>query len=508
LFWLPKIEIWKKESMNTFVKRMLLFCAVTVCLAVIGWLIATGGCSDPTADSVDAGGGAAKQVADIKIDSTDVEIVLDGKNTDIQWTGSNSAGQKPSGFFYELSGKAIVDSATDQLKSLEITIDMNGVKAMAESLTKKLKYKGFFEVDKYPESKFVSTSVSHEARPGDPAGTNCVVEGNFQLRDVTQSITIPVEVVKEGDAYKIQSQFKLNRRDYGVVYANAAGDKLIRDNVLLSIDIDSLVEDAVDAKPAADVAKVAADQPQGDYTETINETLVEFEMVLVPGDEGKNIAPFYIGKTEVTWDEFDYWALCKGMPAKESIEEISNQLRPSAPHDLGKVYRGWGRDGQPVVGVSRLSAELYCKWLSEQTGKTYRLPTPDEWDRAFEMGGDDLSATLESDELEKRAWFDENALAVDDEGFDQERAMPVGQLSPNELGIHDMLGNASEWVGGTGDEHIVRGGHFKMSSDELKGSHKEAEDQDIWNKDYPQEPKSKWWYVNADFVGFRVVCEP
>ena len=35
----------------------------------------------------------------------------------------------------------------------------------------------------------------------------------------------------------------------------------------------------------------------------------------------------------------------------------------------------------------------------------------------------------------------------------------------------------------------------------------EEEDQNVWNKDYPQDPKSKWWYVNADYVGFRVVCE-
>ena len=71
-----------------------------------------------------------------------------------------------------------------------------------------------------------------------------------------------------------------------------------------------------------------------------------------------------------------------------------------------------------------------------------------------------------------------------------------------------MLGNVAEWVAETGDEQVVRGGHFKLPAEELIGAHQEVENQNIWNKDYPQDPKSKWWYVNADYVGFRVVCEP
>ena len=380
---------------------------------------------------------------------------------------------------------------------------MNGVKAMADSLTKKLKHKGFFEVDKFPEARFVSTSIRHEARPGDPSGTNCVVEGNFQLRDVTQSITIPMQFSEAEAGLKLASEFKINRKDYGVVYSDAMGDRLIRDEVVIEISVDSTSAEKAEPAPSA---KAPVDQPLANFTEKITATLEEFDMVLVPGDEDKGVKPFYIGKTEVTWNEFDFWALCKNMPDKESINEISRQLRPSSPHDLEKIYRGWGRDNQPVVGVSRLSAELYCKWLSAQTGRTYRLPTPAEWDRAFELGGGDLDETSDSDTLLKSAWFDENGVSTDDEGFDFERAMPVGTLAPNKLGIHDMLGNAAEWV--SGDELVVRGGHFKLSADELTGSHREVEDQDVWNKDYPQDPKSKWWYVNADHVGFRVVCEP
>lgn len=477
------------------------------------WYLLTDGFADPTQDIVDAGSGDAKVVEVSDLRAGETEVTLSGDNTDIKWTGSNSIGQTPTGFFYKLAGSAVVNPETKELTKFEVLIDMNGVKAMASALTKKLKHKGFFEVDKFPTAKFVSTSISQEVLPSYPAGTTCVVEGNFQLRDVTKSIKIPMECSVDGGSVKLKSAFKISRKEYGVIYSDSTGDRLIRDSVLIEIEVDSLraSEPANLVNSATPAAKTNSNQeraqPLENFTETIAATLVEFDMVLVPGDQENEVEPFCIGKNEVTWDEFDYWALCKNMSDKNSINEISQQLRPSAPHDISKVYRGWGRENQPVVGISKLSAQLYCKWLSEQTGKKYRLPTAQEWDLAFRLGGGKLEETKSAEELLKQAWFIDNALSTDDEGFDFERAMPVGKLSPNKLGIHDMLGNASEWVETEDDKNIVRGGHFKLSADELTGSHAEVEDQNIWNKDYPQDPKSKWWYVNADYVGFRVVCE-
>lgn len=246
--------------------------------------------------------------------------------------------------------------------------------------------------------------------------------------------------------------------------------------------------------------------PKKKYTETIPETLVEFEMILLPGDDSNGIKPFYLGQNEVTWDEFDYWALCSDIKEKKAILEREKKLRPSPPHNLEAIYRNWGREGQPVVGVSRLSAERYCDWLTEQTGKKYRLPTAAEWDYAFEAGGGVLDKLIETDELEQIAWFEGNTL--DMEKTFTNRAMGVGMLTPNQSGIHDMLGNVAEWVTDTGDENVARGGHFLTPASELMGNHREVEDQAVWNKNYPQGNKSIWWYVDADYVGFRLVCEP
>lgn len=485
-------------------RKILLVLAIVVGLVIAGWLVATNGCSDPTANVTDAGAGNAKEVVELESREGDLVFQLDGNNTDIKWTGSNSAGQTPTGYFYELSGSATFHGEKKVLRGIELNIDMDGVKAMNNSLTEKLKHKGFFEVDKFPQSKFVSTGIQKVNDPNSYEGANWLVEGNFQLRDVTKSIKIPLNIELTEDSLKIESKFKLNRKEFGVVYSDAAGDLLIRDDVLIELGIDTSI--STDLTPETGV--VENNQPLENFTETIKPTLVEFDMILVPGDESKGIKPFWIGKTEVTWEEFDYWALCKNMSDKDAINEISQLLRPSAPHNLEKVYRGWGRENQPVVGVSRKSAELYCQWLSRQTGKRYRLPTAEEWNRAFELGGGDLEELSTSAELQKFAWFADNALATDDEGFDIERAMPVGALEPNGLGIHDMLGNAAEWVTGTGDTKVVRGGHFKLSASQLSGAFREEENQSEWNRDYPQDPKSIWWYVNADYVGFRVVCEP
>lgn len=253
---------------------------------------------------------------------------------------------------------------------------------------------------------------------------------------------------------------------------------------------------------AADKAVVASKPLEKTFTEKIPPTLVEFEMVLVEGE--KDAKPFYIGKHEVTWDEYAYWALCKDIREKKAILEREKLLRPSAPHDSEGIYRGWGAGKQPVVGVSRLSAELYCAWLSKETGKKYRLPTAEEWERAFVAGGGKLDEPLEKSVLKESAWYVGNTLS--EETFDN-RAMPVGKKTPNAIGVHDMLGNVAEWVSGDEETKVVRGGSFITKAENLTGSLQEIENQDVWNKNYPQQPKSIWWYVDADYVGFRLVCE-
>lgn len=101
---------------------------------------------------------------------------------------------------------------------------------------------------------------------------------------------------------------------------------------------------------------------------------------------------------------------------------------------------GWGRGDRPVIHVSRPDAEQYVAWLSEVTGHTYRLPSEVEWEYAARAG-----TTTD------RWWGDElgSGRAVCDgcgSEWDDESTAPVGSLPPNPFGLHDTLGNVSEWV--------------------------------------------------------------
>jgi len=469
-------------------------------LLLTGLLIVSGlmlylGSRDHTDGAVGTNAQSAKQATEVAVATTDRMIEFDGESSDVKWSCANKLGQIQVGYLYKLDGRALLDDAQD-LKQLEVELDVTQMMANAASLSKKLQGPGFFQTATYPTSRFISTAISNTPREGDPVGTTHVVEANFQLRDVTKSITIPVSVSNEAGRFSLSSTFKLNRKDYGIVHPVALEDLGIHDEVLLNLDIQ--VE--TDAATASGNHPTTATSERVDlgprFTEEIPTTLAQFEMIRVPGDRDKGIADFYLGKCEISWEAFDYWALCQDLSEKQAVLARNKLLRPSAPHDLEAIYRNWGRKDQPVVGVSQKSAGLYCQWLSEQTGKPYRLPTSAEWTHAFQLGGE-----AKLPEKEKNAWFLDNTL--DDDGF-YNRAMKVGTREPNRLGIHDMLGNASEWVS---DQPVVRGGNFLTSGEDLAGPHWEAEDQNSWNANYPQLPKSIWWYKDADYVGFRVVCE-
>ncbi|HCK42770.1 MAG TPA: hypothetical protein DHW22_14180 [Planctomycetaceae bacterium] len=463
-------------------------------IVVVG-LVWWNGSRDFTGGAVGTDAKSAKKVSAVITDKTDQIVEFNGDSCEVKWSCANALGQVQVGYFYKLNGKAILDSSK-QLKHINVEFDVTQMMANASSLSKKLQGPGFFQTELYPTSAFISTSISKSPRNDDPEGTTHVIEANFQLRDVTKSITIPVACEFSNDQFSLSSTFKLNRLDYGIVHPVSLEDNGIHENVLLNLDIRVDVSSRIAGKNGRENAAIAGVDLGEKFTEEIPATLAQFEMIRVPGEASKGIQDFYLSKCEIRWEAFDYWALCQDLSEKQAVLARNRLLRPSAPHDLEAIYRSWGRKDQPVIGVSQKSAQLYCQWLSEQTGKPYRLPTTAEWMHAFELGGEQKIS-----EKTKIAWYLDNSL--DDEGF-YNRAMKVGTRAPNLLGLHDMLGNASEWVS---DQQVVRGGNFLTAADDLTGDHLESEDQSIWNANYPQLPKSIWWYKDADYVGFRVLCE-
>ena len=288
---------------------------------------------------------------------------------------------------------------------------------------------------------------------------------------------------------------------------------------------------------------VRAEEPvrPANYTETIPGSDVRFAMIAIPGgtftmgspenekgrgkDEGPRrrveIRPFWMGKTEVTWDEYNEFRKGGFVSNRTNAEALAKDVdavtRPTPPYP--DETRGFGREGYPAIGISHHAAMEYCYWLSRKTGKTYRLPTEAEWEYACRAGaetayffGDDPK------ELGRYAWYGENS---------DEQTRPVGRKAANPWGLLDMTGNAAEWCidryaadayskcppdrtpvgpvllpGAALYPHVARGGSWADRAEACRSAARRGSDP-TWNQMDPD--GSIWWVWDADFVGFRVV---
>ena len=235
------------------------------------------------------------------------------------------------------------------------------------------------------------------------------------------------------------------------------------------------------------------------YTETIPGTLVKFDMVPVPagrvtvGGAEVAVAPFWIGRTEVLWDAYDVWVFGMDQGGQVATGKGEDAVsRPSKPYLL--PGQDFGHAGRPAIALSFHGAQQFARWLSDKTGKKYRLPTEAEWEHACRAGQAEPSGAA----LEEHAWFWDNA---------DEKTRAPGTRKPNAFGLVDMLGNVAEWVPGSDGEPVIKGGSWDDEAEDVTCSARKAQTPD-WNMTDPQLPKSRWWLPDAPFLGFRLVREP
>jgi formylglycine-generating enzyme required for sulfatase activity len=291
-------------------------------------------------------------------------------------------------------------------------------------------------------------------------------------------------------------------------------------------------------------AKTEAEMKE--YAETLPSSDTKFDMVPIKGgkfkmgspatekgrkdDEGPQVEvalePFWMGKCEVTWDEYESWAyeLDKQRRRVRQVtptewDNIADAVAyPTKPYS--DMTFGMGKDRRPAVCMTQYGAQMYCKWLCGKTGRYYRLPTEAEWEYACRAGtttaysfGDDPS------KLKEYAVYAENS---------NEKYAKVGTKKPNPWGLYDMHGNVAEWVL---DQYVpdaykkangatlscpwckptkeypcaVRGGCWDDDKAEaLRSAARRGSSKD-WKQQDPQIPQSIWYMTDAQFIGFRVV---
>jgi len=211
-------------------------------------------------------------------------------------------------------------------------------------------------------------------------------------------------------------------------------------------------------------------------------------------EKAAEVKPIWISRTETTWDLYEIYYMGKDLPEKEAMKQIAEKTRPSKPYE--NPERGWGKNGSPIGSIHLIEAKRFCAWMETQVpGKKFRLPTEAEWEYACLAGGAPVKPSAKT--LEEVAWFSNNA---------EEKTHPVAEKKPNAWGLYDTLGNVAEWVIREDGVGVVAGGSFLDEAEDVSSSAREVY-KTKWQKNDPQEPKSKSWLSNGEFAGVRLVME-
>jgi formylglycine-generating enzyme required for sulfatase activity len=173
--------------------------------------------------------------------------------------------------------------------------------------------------------------------------------------------------------------------------------------------------------------------------------------------------PFALAKFDVTHGEFAAFAHTTGFtPRAGCLTVIGNNWVPQPR--AGWEDPGYPQtDNDPVVCMNMLEINAYLRWLSNTTGKNYRLPSEAEWEYAERAGS--TTAFYWGDEA-KDACAHEN---VGDEAYGQKYAVsapipcndgysdiaPVGSFKPNAFGLYDMAGNVFDQLADCWNENYV-----------------------------------------------------
>lgn len=150
----------------------------------------------------------------------------------VEFTGSKVTGKHDGGFKTFTGTVDLVNKKPEESK-VSVDIDASSIFTEDENLTGHLKSADFFDVEKFPKAGFVSTKIVPDVAKG---AENYTVTGDFTLHGQTKSITFPAKITVGDVDVAVESEFSINRKDFGIVYAGKTDD-LIRDDVVIRLNL-------------------------------------------------------------------------------------------------------------------------------------------------------------------------------------------------------------------------------------------------------------------------------
>ena len=207
------------------------------------------------------------------------------------------------------------------------------------------------------------------------------------------------------------------------------------------------------------------DRSGGSYEDLIGESRDEFPVHKV------TLSPFRMGTTEVTNAQFELF-----FPEHRALRGIEG-------FSTG--------DDDAVVNVSWHQAMLFCRMLSESTGRSFRLPTEAEWEYACKAGT--TTDFWSGNVLPFSEWKHQRT-----ERYKVPVSLRVARGRANPFGLYDMHGNVEEWCmdwygpyspeeqkdpqgPSDGDFRVTRGGSHNTPERYLRSVNRMAMQEDDWS---------------------------
>ena len=196
------------------------------------------------------------------------------------------------------------------------------------------------------------------------------------------------------------------------------------------------------------------------FVTTWSDSVIEPEMVVIPAGE------FLMGCGVGAEDEkpvhrvfVDQFAIGRFAVTNRLYRQFIHKSDHESPRTWDDPH--FEHPDQPVTCVSWFDATTFCGWLSNETGKTYRLPTEAEWERAARGGLEERLYTWGDEAPQRQPGYFERWLNGPER---------VGQRPPNGFGLYDISENVHEWCADWYEQHYYVESERSNPQGPVKGS--------------------------------------